>query len=433
MDYYHKYIKYKTKYMNNKKMNNKFNMNIQIISNIMSLDTYITIYFKTYNLISWNIDKLYSIPENDEKIKNYCNTHSLNLLDCNPPYKSLLITNTLDDCCKFKGIGISKRSIHKFYTGSLIVKENINFKFIKHYQPIATQNYKTTLYNFLRSIIIENIPKMNLETFNKIKEILQEYDVEDVHNIDKIKEIINSDDFYGLDEILNVIFPNKEFESDSKYVELKKLSDANLQIKSIQYNDNKLFEQIIENKKIYFFYFSYGTLKNIEFVDWQESLKPYISDIKNLLNDESIEHIILAGHSVGSITIQYLAMYLINENIDIRKIYIIGTGCITNKVLDDTQLNIFKEQFQNRYCFIINSFMENDKVYYDSITELNKINTHIIICYGSEPNENIFKCSSATFDILNYSEVINSGNFIPKYNTILHEFITYSNMFLQNT
>jgi len=46
---------------------------------------------------------------------------------------------------------------------------------------------------------------------------------------------------------------------------------------------------------------SFGTLKNIELINWQDSLKIYVQEIINLLSDKLTNNIILGGHSVGSI------------------------------------------------------------------------------------------------------------------------------------
>jgi hypothetical protein len=153
MDYYQKYCKYKNKYVIYKKMNINdniitYNNKISLVGGMENINKYTSVYFRTYNLISWNINKLYSTPENNKQIKDYCESLE-NLTECNPPYDSLILTNTINDCCKFKEIGISKRSIHMFNINSLIVKDNINFKFIKDYSQISTPNSKTSLYTYL--------------------------------------------------------------------------------------------------------------------------------------------------------------------------------------------------------------------------------------------------------------------------------------------
>ncbi len=178
---------------------------------------------------------------------------------------------------------------------------------------------------------------------------------------------------------------------------------------------------------------SLGTLKNIELIDWQDSLKIYVQEIKKLLSSKTTENIILAGHSVGSIVIQKLCIELINNNIDISKIYIIGTGCRMINVLTDVELDIFRQKFNNRYIFIISAYIENNKIHYDHRNdnkEINKINTHILLCNGYELKNNYNSCKSISFDILNYNEIINSNNYIPDPDIILHEFTTYSELYL---
>lgn len=92
-------------------------MNLSKTYNIVGgvlFDIYIYNYFKTYNFISWKVgEHIYKIPENDKELKEFCILQE-NLLDCKPPYEITQIKKTIDECCKFKGIGISKRTIHNF-------------------------------------------------------------------------------------------------------------------------------------------------------------------------------------------------------------------------------------------------------------------------------------------------------------------------------
>jgi len=78
------------------------------------------------------------------------------------------------------------------------------------------------------------------------------------NNITNITNIIMSDDFYHIDDILDIIFPNKDYVNNPQYINLKKISDAKLPTHSIQYHTNKLFQQTINNKYDYYFYFSFG-------------------------------------------------------------------------------------------------------------------------------------------------------------------------------
>jgi len=141
--------------------NNKISIEDKFDNNI----TYISNYFKTYNLISWNINKLYSTPENNKHIKDYCESLE-NLTKCKPPYDSLTLTNTFDDLCKFKEIGISKKSIHLSNINSLIIKDNINFKFIKDYPQFSTPNSKTSLYTYLKQLIVLNLDNITQNQYD---------------------------------------------------------------------------------------------------------------------------------------------------------------------------------------------------------------------------------------------------------------------------
>jgi len=230
--------------------NNKISIEDKFDNNI----TYISNYFKTYNLISWNINKLYSTPENNKHIKDYCESLE-NLTKCKPPYDSLTLTNTFDDLCKFKEIGISKKSIHLSNINSLIIKDNINFKFIKDYPQFTTSNSKTSLYTYLKQLIIQNLDNITQNQSDNIIHILQDNDYDMTNNI---TNIIMSDDFYHIDDILDIIFPNKDYINNLEYINLKKISNAKLPPHSIQHHTNKLFQQTINNKYDYYFYFSFG-------------------------------------------------------------------------------------------------------------------------------------------------------------------------------
>jgi hypothetical protein len=175
---------------------------------------------------------------------------------------------------------------------------------------------------------------------------------------------------------------------------------------------------------------SFGNLKNIELINWQDSLKIYVEEIKKLLDDKLTEHIILAGHSVGSIVIQHLGIELINNNIDISKIYIIGSGCRMAYILTEYELNIFRKNFADRYCFIISAYIENNKIHYDhrdNNKEINKINTHMLVC---ELKHNYNSCKYVSYDIINHDDIDKSDIYIPEPNIILHEFTTYSKLYL---
>jgi hypothetical protein len=281
----------------------------------------------------------------------------------------------------------------------------------------------------VKQIIINNLDNITQEQHNNIINILQNNDYDITNNIN---DIITSDDFYNIDDVLDVIFPDKDYINVQQYKNLKKISDAKLPTQSIQHHTNKLFQQTMNNKYNYYFYFSFGTLKNIELIDWQDSLKIYVQEIKKLLDDKLTEHIILAGHSVGSIVIQKLCIELINNNIDTNKIFIIGAGCRMTNILTENELDIFRQKFVDRYIFIISAYIENNKIHYDhrdNNKEINKINTHILIC-NNEIINNYNQCRSVNYDIINHDGINKSDMYIPDPNIILHEFTTYSKLYL---
>ena len=190
-----------------------------------------------------------------------------------------------------------------------IINNNLTFKFIKEYPQITTPEYKLLLYDYLKNLIIQNINNITIMQYNNIINLLEENDII-ITDINNLVDIIKSDDFYYTDDVLNIIYPKKDYIYYSDYIKLKEYSDAKLPINSIQHFTNKLFEQ---NNDSYYYYFSFGTLKNIELINWHFSLKPYVEDIKNMVNNPSIKYIVLAGHSVGSIVIQHFSFIIINK------------------------------------------------------------------------------------------------------------------------
>jgi hypothetical protein len=303
-----------------------------------------------------------------------------------------------------------------------------NFNLIQDYPQITTPDAKQSLYKYLKHLIIQNINNITQKQHNNIIKILKdnEYDFTNIINT------INFDNFYHIDDILDIIFPNKDYINNQQYKNLKEISDAKLPTQSIQHHTNKLFQQVINNKNIYYYYFSYGTLKHIKLIIWQDALRIYVEEINKLLNDELTEHIILAGHSVGSIVIQHLGIELIKNNIDTHKIYIIGSGCRMANILTDNELYIFRQNFTNRYCFIISAYEENDKIHYDhrnNDKELNKINTHLLICDNKMIND-YDNYKSISYDIIDHDDIDKSDIYMPDPNIILHEFITYSKLYL---
>jgi hypothetical protein len=430
MSYYQKYHKYKIKYALEKLKIEEYNSSINKLS--LKMDNYKIIFFKTYNLISWNVNKLYNTPENNTAIKDYCEKNVSTIKKC----EQFDETTINDTCCNFKGIGISRRSVHKFLPNSIIVKDDINFKFIKEFPIITTlskSETKIVLYSYIKTLILQNIKNITKKQYDNILEVLNDndYDITKIKNISEILEIVKSENFVESDEVIKIIFPNNEYKNDSEYKTLKNIYDADIPISSIQQNTNKLF-QYEEN---YYFYFSYGTLKNIEFIHWSESLKIYVEEIQRLLTDENTKDIILCGHSVGSIVIQHLAIELIKNKVDISNIYVIGTGCRMTQVLNDFELEVFKEKFNNKYCFIISAYIDNDKIYYDhrdsdKSNKINKINTCLLLCQSDEFKNNYDNCKSVSFDILVHDDINSSDKFIPNPNIVLHDFSTYSKLYL---
>jgi hypothetical protein len=423
--YYNKYLKYKNKYIKLKKINN--------IIGGMSLDIYITNYFKTYNFISWKVgEHIYKTPENNKELNDFCNAQE-KLTDCNPPYELTQIKKTIDDCCKFKGIGISKRTIYKFAINTPLVKDNIEFKLIKTFDKITTPNYRQSIINYQKKIILEKIKNIDDKTYVHVINIIKDEDdslEDDEITVDFIIYKITNNELYCVLELFNLLY--QEYVNDEYYNFLINAKNNNIGINSIQEYENKLFLEYHENKKTYYFYFSFGTIKFINQMLWHDALLPYITTIRELLIDDTVESIILAGHSVGNIVIQYLGIELLLNNVDVNKIYIIGSACPIHKVLDDSELLLFKEGFKDRYFFVITGYIENEIIYYDSKDEenvINKINTNILVCKSEEFNKIDAMCNSVSLDIVNSYELLDN---IKSVNNIkLHDFNTYSNFYLQ--
>lgn len=501
--YFLKYIKYKTKYFELKKLKNIIfsessniadKENIHIKSNItrtpsksteiinpldIQMDNYIDTFFKTYNLITWGLDKLYLTPESNTELKEFCS--NLNTLppdptnpvnSCDNPEK-LHVESELESkvkakaeyepypytnssCCNFKGTIISKRYVHRFNTGSEIVKDNINLEFIKFFPKIETPDLKDIVrknfISYLRSLVIESIQLLKTEKFKeRFYEILEDNDIEPETGTEysdyQINKVIESDDFLGLDDILELIYRDdeyKQFEQYQKLLTIKSRFSVIDLTHSIQSFENKLFKQInLDGSNTFYFYFSFGTLNFIEQMDWEKSLKIYIEEIKKLLSDQSapVKAIVLAGHSVGSIVIQHLATQLLINGIDISKIFLIGSGCRMDNILSDSQILDIHSQYANRYFFIISGYIRDEKIYYDHrssdlTNKVNKINTHFIICsnileYPTKLSN--YKCDSTEptiLEIIDHDLVNRSENFIPNPNPLLHEFGTYSQYYL---
>ena len=244
-----------------------------------------------------------------------------------------------------------------------------------------------------------------------------------------------------------------ELDNDEKYQELlaMKKKQQLSPINRIQTFENKLFLEHLENgKRIYHFYFSYGNLSFLEYVHWKTSLKPYIDMIKIMVSDSTIDSIILGGHSIGSIVIQHLAIELIKHNIETSKIFIIGTGCHINNVLDELELELFRKTFNSRYIFLLNSYIENDILYVESNSNsnststsnsnsssnsiINKITTHLLISDNQTENGINKVYISSINDIENENDIEKENEkekicIHPSDSIILHDFSYYSELF----
>lgn len=122
-------------------------------------------------------------------------------------------------------------------------------------------------------------------------------------------------------------------------------------------------------------------------------------------------------------------MELLKNNVNITKIYIIGSACPIHKVLDDNELMLFKERYKSRYFFVINGYIENEIIYYDSKDEEPEINTNILVCKNEEFNKVDVKCNSVSLDILNSEDL--TENIKSVNNIKLHDFKTYCDFYLQ--
>ena len=396
-------------------------------------DIHIDTYFKMYNLITWDLDKLYISSHNE--LDEYCKTVTKQS-ECNPPYQNL--TNELieSNCCEFKGLSIHKKSINKFDINSEVMSKDkmVNFKFIKAYEKIYPQNDKQLYYDHIIKLINSNL---NDEFITKNKEQILEilsdngFDVTDISTLE-LKRIINDDEFMGLDDIFDLMFKTEP--TDKIYQDLKIKSKSGIQLQSMQEYTNKLFEEIRGEQKIYHLYFSFGRLNNFERINWQNKLKIFINDIKLWISDPSINCIVLGGHSFGSCVIQKLGVELIKSGIDLSKIIIIGSGCRIKTFLTEEDLTLFKTNFINKHQFILNCELdENGLINYDhtnttfndTLEIMNKINTHLIICKLSNLDKKV--CEVIIYKIINYDDIVlQHDKYKQNARADLHAFANYS-------
>ena len=443
MNYYQKYLKYKNKYFELKKMKfdsptnlNYFNyFNNKLIGGMNLTDDIVKSYFTMYNLISWDKDKLF-VSTNDE-LNRYCQSITTKNL-CNPPYKDLMEEKKEDMCCVYNDKNIHKTTIHKFDYNSNIPSrdKSLIFKFLKEYDRINPQSFKDEFYDYIRHLCNQKIDKEFVDSkIQELNEILEDYlDDYDDKNIDVeiVRKNINSDDFLGLHEMFSLVYPNGV--KDKEYELLKAKSDSKLELKTMQEFQNKLFEEIKDHNKIYHLYFSFGTLDNLGRVKWNKVLEPYIKDIITWISDPSINYIVLGGHSFGSFVIQKLGLELIKREIDLTKIVIVGSGCYNDSFLTDEEIKLFKEKFVGKYQFIINSYTDGTYIFHEHDKQeetniINKINTHTLICtYDNIEIQNIKDVTKC--DTIRFEEIIKSSDLYKSINNpILHSFANYSHKY----
>ncbi len=321
-------------------------------------------------------------------------------------------------------------------------------RYIKTFPQVKTPCYKTKLYDYLKSIIYKAIIDMNEsdKKLQEVKDIIDDYELTFIdtvnntnlknHNKHNLIEIINSKDFYGTDDLIEIIYPKKEYTNYPDYIEFKTKADAKIPINSVQYYDNLLFEQKLDSNKInYYFYFSFGTLKNFEFIEWDNALDIYIEQIKKILENPNLNHLILAGHSMGSIIIQYIARKLINLNLQLEKIYLIGSGCRLNNLLTIEELNKIKSHFESRYYFVSSAYYSDGKIYYDhksndsSNTPI-EITTNLLLIEGDLIISEELKFISCSHINFSDKKILDKyGILVPNPNIVLHDFNTYSKMY----
>jgi hypothetical protein len=182
---------------------------------------------------------------------------------------------------------------------------------------------------------------------------------------------------------LEIIDPNYEEKNEYKLKLAEKNNKYNI-THEIQTNYNLLFEELTSESKIYHFYFSFGELNFIQYVNWDVEIKPFYNEIINLIHKPEISTIILGGHSIGSFVVQHLALKLINEGIDISKIFIVTTGCAFDTI-EPVNINIIKNVFGNKCMFILSGYKSEDNIYVDCFSSyckntINTINTHLLLC-----------------------------------------------------
>lgn len=276
--YEEKYLKYKQKYLQLK--NKKYNL-----YGGMDLNNFTNIYFKTYNTIEWPVgEKIYITSETNQELRDFCmSRHSTNeLTKCTPPYEQTDDTLLPSNCCNYtnsKNVvnGISKRSIHKFNINSTVVSDDITFELVQEYDQIVCHP-KDDHYKYINILINNKKETATAKQLKAYNDLLVE-EADDDGKLNEPKEaldIFDTEGEYRSDEIFMASLRQREF---AKSEEGRKLEG-----KIMQANKNKLFLQTINNNKTYYFYFSYGEIVGLEYINWYIQLAEYIKKIKELVS-----------------------------------------------------------------------------------------------------------------------------------------------------
>jgi len=466
--YKKKYYKYKIKYKMSKESKLGFLYGgVSAQAEItMYLQKFIDTYFKTFNVISWTENKTYLVRENDESLRDFCLVQT-DLESCdNLISQEINIMKPFNKnyCCEFtyrnaNSINTSKRSVLKFQYGNYIEKDDIKLTYIGSFDQIGTckglcPEEKSRLMHDLELKKQMKIGRFKQILINKINEDKKLNQDEKLKNIKCINDITNEEHMY--EECVSNIYDNYfEYDmTDEKYKGI--ISDIKLLNKIIDIKDNaipvklqnytnKIFMSEKDGKQTYYIYFSYGTLKDIENVDWSFSLSECLSFILSIVENSNVENIILAGHSFGSIAIQKLALMLIEQIPQqlLEKIYVIGSGCRYKNSITDSELLLFKQSFNNRHFFVITNYIDNNgQKNFDTINtdeaerkKIHKITTHFLTVSGTANVETINNyahiINESILQQIDYNEINNpANNYRGVTNPTLHDFKTYQLFYL---
>jgi len=348
------------------------------------------------------------------------------------------------------------------------IKDKITFQYIKYFEKTKSEKIIIPIDNTKQKIILnDTLITKKKEKDYKIREILVREINRDKNDTifgftkSKLVDFLTEDEDIELTcELIDNYFPDGiEKHTDIRSInnEIKNIKDEidNVETMSeivinsdeLQYHTNKVFLSKAENgKKTYYIYFSFGKLKNIENVDWNKTLNPYIDYIQTLIENNDVENIILAGHSFGAIMIQKIGIELINKNMSIEKIFIIGSGCRYKNSLNEQEFILFKHVFENKYFFAITNYTDsNGNNFFDHYDTLNtkniieqkkihKITTHFLTARGNPSLDQITNfegiISNNTLHKIKHDEINNvDSNYIGINNITLHDFTTYSQFY----